>query len=259
LIPGIFVTGTGTDVGKTVVTAGVLRLLRRHGEAAMAMKPVQTGCEADSQGRMRAPDLDFVLRAAGLTGDVDEETRTHLAPYCFAPACSPHLAARMAGLRIELDKILASAQWLAARYPSLVVEGAGGLMVPLNENQSMLDLACSLRMPVLLVGHSGLGTINHVLLSLEALHRRGCAVLGVVLNDTHPVEARDSYIHEDNVHAIECFGKINVTRIPFLRHAPGAPLNMEVLNMEALNMEALDASLEQCGFLREHRAGVAGL
>ena len=251
MIPGIFVAGTGTDVGKTVIAAGVLRLMRRHGELAMPMKPVQTGCEVDSQGRMRAPDIDFVLRAAvpDVAADLDEETLDHLVPYRFAPACSPHLAARMAGMRIELDKILASAQWLASRYQRLVVEGAGGLMVPLNESQSMLDLIRALRMPVLLVGHSGLGTINHVLLSLEALRRQGCAVLGVVLNDTHPVEARDTYIHEDNVHAIESFGKVKVTRIPFLRTAPEA----------SLEMERLDAGLEPCGFLREHRAGVAGI
>ena len=249
MIPGIFVAGTGTDVGKTVVAAGVLRLLRKHGESAIAMKPVQTGCAVDSRGWMRAPDIDFVLRAAELSGKVDEESLAYLSPYRFAPACSPHLAARMTGQRIELDKILASAQWLASRYQRLVVEGAGGLMVPLNESQSMLDLIWALRMPVLLVGHSGLGTINHVLLSLEALRRQGCAVLGVVLNDTHPVEARDSYIHEDNVHAIESFGKVKVTRIPFLRTAPEA----------SLELERLDAGLELCGFLREHRAGVAGI
>jgi len=180
LNPGIFVAGTGTDVGKTVVTAGVLRFLRRHGEAAMAMKPVQTGCESGPQGRMRAPDIDFVLHAAGLTAD--EETLTHLAPYCFAPACSPHLAARLAGQRIEMETIAASAQWLAERYPRLVVEGAGGVLVPLNETQIILSIAWELGLPVLLVGHSGLGAINHVLLSLEAIRRRGCEVLGVVLN-----------------------------------------------------------------------------
>jgi dethiobiotin synthase len=237
LISGIFVAGSGTDVGKTVVTAGVLRFLRRHGEAAMAMKPVQTGCDVATDGRMFAPDIEFVLRAAGL--EVDEETRGHLAPYRFAPACSPHLAARLAGERIELETILTSAHWLSERYRHLVVEGAGGVLVPLNETQTMLSIACELRMPVLLVGHSGLGTINHVLLSLEAIRRRGCEVLGVVLNDTQPVSAQDSYIHEDNVASIRSLGKVPVTRIPHLRSAPEAPLEME----------RLDAVFEQCEFL----------
>jgi dethiobiotin synthetase len=272
LIPGIFIAGTGTDVGKTMVTAGVLRWLRRRGfaelpglaelpkltrsaaaagsvdtGAAMAMKPVQTGCEVDREGRMRAPDIDFVLRAAGVA--VDEETLSHLAPYRFAPACSPHLAARMAGQRIEMDAILASARWLAARYRQLVVEGAGGVMVPLNESQTMLDLAWEMRMPVLLVGHSGLGTINHVLLSLEAIRRRGCEVLGVILNDTQPVAEAERYIAEDNVRTIECLGKVGVVRTPYLRmHLREAP---QPSAEEPLQMAALDAILAGCDFLRE--------
>jgi len=264
LIPGIFIAGTGTDVGKTVITAGVLRFLRRHAvveqkasagsavpvgavaaaekSAAMVMKPVQTGCEAGAGvGRMRAPDIDFVLRAAGL--DVDEETMAHMAPYCFAPACSPHLAARMTGQRIEMDRILASAQWLAERYRWLVVEGAGGVLAPLNESQNMLTVACEMQMPVLLVGQSGLGTINHVLLSLEAMRRRGCQVLGVILNDVQPVAERDSYIHQDNVCAVHSFGKVAVTRIPHLSAAPGAPPEMS----------RLDAALDECEFLGEYR------
>jgi dethiobiotin synthase len=240
LIPGIFVAGTGTDVGKTVVTAGVLRWLRRtlrgHSFAGMVMKPVQTGCKVDADGRMIAPDIDFVLRAANVT--VDQETLAHLSPYLFGPACSPHLAARMAGRRIEIARILASAQWLASRYQRLVVESAGGVAVPLNECQTMLDLAWELGMPVLLVGHSGLGTINHVLLSLEAIRRRGCTLLGVILNDIHPVSGSDSYIHEDNVRTIESFGKVRaVTRIPYLGEPP--------------EMGQLDSSLRDCEFLKE--------
>jgi dethiobiotin synthase len=240
VIPGIFIAGAGTDVGKTVVTAGVLRLLLRHGSAAapaMVMKPVQTGCSADDAGRLRAPDVEFVLRAAGI--DVDEETRAHLAPYCFEPACSPYLAARMAGQRIEMEEILAGARWLAARYRRLVVEGAGGVLVPLNESEIMLSIAWEMRMPVLLVGQSGLGTINQVLLSLEAIRRRGCEVLGVVLSDTQPVAERDSYIHQDNVSAVASLGQVAVARIPYLGAPPG--------------LERLDASLEQCEFLREYR------
>lgn len=242
MIPGIFVAGTGTDVGKTVVTAGVLRWLRRplrgHRSAGMVMKPVQTGCEVDADGRMIAPDIDFVLRAANVT--VDQETLAHLSPYLFGPSCSPHLAARMAGRRIEIARILASAQWLASRYQRLVVESAGGVAVPINECQTMLDLAWELGMPVLLVGHSGLGTINHVLLSLEAIRRRGCTLLGVILNDVRPVSEADSYIHDDNVRTIESFGKVRaVTRIPYLGQPP--------------EMGPLDCSLRDCEFLKECR------
>ncbi len=245
MIPGIFITGTGTDVGKTVVTAGVLRWLRGHSpaadsSAAMVMKPVQTGCQLCADGRMIVPDIDFVLRAANVA--VDEETLSHLSPYRFEPACSPHLAARMAGTRIEIDRILASAEWLASRYQRVVVEGAGGLAVPLNERQTMLELAWEMGMPVLLVGHSGLGTINHVLLSLEAIRRRGCKVLGVILNDIRPVPGADEYIHEDNVRSIESFGKVRVTRIPYLSGPSG----------ELPEIGRLDASFEHCDFLKEY-------
>ena len=241
-IPGVFITGTGTDVGKTVVTAGILRWLRRHTSAGMVMKPVQTGCTRSDNGRMSAPDIDFVLRAANIA--VSEETHPHLAPYRFEPACSPHLAAQLAGQRIEIGRILESARWLASRHRQLVVEGAGGVAVPLNESQTMLDLAWEMHMPVLLVGHSGLGTINHVLLSLEAIRRRGCRVLGVILNDIRPVAEGERYIHDDNVRAIERFGQIAVARIP---HLP----QLSQLSVGMPEMDALDHSLNDCEFLKE--------
>jgi dethiobiotin synthetase len=262
---GIFVAGTGTDVGKTMVTAGLLRWLRRRiadPDSAMVMKPVQTGCKPceraspqlpsegrDGPPRLRAPDVDFVLRAAGL--EVDEQTFAHVAPYCFQPACSPHLAARLAGQRIEMERILQSARWLAARYRRLVVEGAGGLLVPVNDTQTMLCVAWQMRLPVLLVGPSGLGTINHTLLSLEALRRRGCPVLGVMLNDVQAVDEAQSYIHEDNVRTIEHYGEVPVRRIPYLRIAGGDPQPARPGSWATDNWSVLDAILDDCEFLKE--------
>jgi dethiobiotin synthase len=242
LIPGVFVTGTGTDVGKTIVTAGLLRYLRSQGSvnpmisSPMVMKPVQTGCRLSSGGRLIAPDVEFVLRTAGLRAA--EDMLPHLAPYRFQPACSPHLAARLAGRTIELAPILNAFRQLASRYRPLVVEGAGGLLVPLNDSQTMLDLACELRLPVLLVGHSGLGAINHTLLSLEALRRRACPLLGVLLNDVNPVADADAYIHDDNLRTIAAFGRIPaIARLPYLGEPP--------------DLAALDAALGACDFLKE--------
>jgi dethiobiotin synthetase len=234
MIPGIFITGTGTGVGKTVTTAGVLRWLRKRSINAIAMKPVQTGAVTASDGRMLAPDAEFALRAASL--DVDAATWAHISPYLFPPACSPHLAARLTGRPITIANIMQSAHWLAARHDLLVVEGAGGLMAPLNEDQTMLDLAGALAMPVLLVGPSGLGVINHVLLSLEALRQRSREVMGVILNDAQPVPESERYICEDNVRTIEWFGHIRVlARVPYLGHHP--------------DLSQLDASLAHCNFL----------
>ena len=237
MISGIFVTGTGTDVGKTVVTTGVLRCLRKRTDA-IVMKPAQTGARARGDGRMFAPDVEFVLRACGLS--VDEETLAHASPYLFAPACSPHLAARLVGRAIGIDTILASAHWLARRHRPLVVEGAGGVLVPLSDEQSMLDLICALELPVLLVGNSGLGGINHVLLSLQVLRQRNCRIIGVVLNATCAVPDDEIYIHEDNARMIARLGKVAVAHVPYLGDSPC--------------MERLDVALENSNLLHEFLA-----
>jgi dethiobiotin synthase len=212
---GLFIAGTGTSVGKTLVAAGLLRRLRARGVDAVPMKPVQTGALRRADGSWLAPDLELALSAAGLT--VDAETRAHLSPFCYAPACSPHLAARIEGRPIELDRIAASAQWLAQRHGALVVEAAGGVLVPLGEGALMVDLMARLALPVVLVSPSGLGALNHALLSLEALRARGLAVLGVVLCDTAPASAEDRYIREDNGRAIAEIGRTRVlARVPYL-------------------------------------------
>jgi dethiobiotin synthetase len=241
---GIFITGTGTGVGKTIVTAGVLRQLIADGANAMVMKPVQTGVAPDALLTAPASDVAFVLRAANLRiSTATADILAHVVPYAFPPACSPHLAARMAGVSIEIPKIMSDAQWLLERYQFLVAESAGGLMVPLNDRETMLDLATALGWPVLLVGHSGLGTINHVLLSLDVLRRRNLPVLGVVLSDTHPVVKSERFIRDDNVQAVEAFGCVRVlARVPYL----GAPPNLA----------RLDRSLANCDFSEELQRGL---
>jgi dethiobiotin synthetase len=233
MIPGIFITATGTDVGKTMMAAGILRRLRRTGENAMVMKPVQTGGAPDASGRLSAPDISTVLRMAEVA--VDDETLRLLSPCVYAPACSPHLAARLAGRPVSLDAIAAAARHLSTRYPFLVVEGAGGVMAPLNETETMLDLAASLAMPAVLVSHGGLGAINHVLLSLAALRSRSLPILGVILNETQPVAEAAHFIHDDNACAIEALGHVRVlARVPWLGMPP--------------DLLRLDAALATCDF-----------
>jgi len=230
---GIFITGTGTDVGKTMMAAGILRRLRHAGKNAMVMKPVQTGGVPDASGHLSAPDIDAVLRAAETA--VDAATRLLLSPYVYAPACSPHLAGRLAGRPVCIETIAATAKQLLARYPFLVVEGAGGVMAPLNETETMLDLSAKLALPVVLVSHGGLGAINHVLLSLDALRSRNLPIVGVILNETQPVTEAARFIHDDNARAIEAFGRIRVlARVPWL----GAPPDFS----------RLDAALAACDF-----------
>jgi dethiobiotin synthetase len=202
---GIFVTGTDTGVGKTVVAASLLSRFRAGGVDAVPMKPVQTGCRL-SQGRQVAPDLAFCLKAVRL--NPGRRDMADMAPYCFCPACSPHLAAKEAGDRISLQVIDRAFRRLSRAHDVVVVEGAGGVLVPLNDRQTMLDLMIRLRLPILLVARPGLGTLNHTLLSLQTLHGAGLTVLGVILNQATP--GRWGRIEDDNVRTIERFGGVKV-------------------------------------------------
>ncbi len=202
---GIFVTGTDTGVGKTVVASSLVSRFRAGGVDAVPMKPVQTGCRL-AQGRPMAPDLAFCLNAAGLKPG--RRDMADMAPYRLAPACSPHLAAKEAGVRVSLPVIERAFRRLSRAHEVVVVEGAGGVLVPLNDRNTMLDLMIRLGLPVLLVARPGLGTLNHTLLSLQALHGAGLTVLGVILNQATP--GRWGRIEDDNVRTIERLGGVKV-------------------------------------------------
>ncbi len=199
---GVVVTGTGTDVGKTIVTGALLRKLRAEGIDAVSMKPVQTGAPAGSA----APDLRAHWDAAGI--EPGDEDGALMAPYIYEPACSPHLAARLADRAIDIDRIVTCAGRLLARHEALIVEGAGGVLVPLDDIHTNLDLMVALAMPAIVVAHRGLGTINHTLLTVRALRGAGVRVLGVVFNETRDVP-RD-FVTEDNPRAVEAFGDIAI-------------------------------------------------
>ncbi len=202
---GVFITGTDTGVGKTLVAAGLLKALRGTGLDAVPMKPVQTGCER-RQGSWVAPDLELSLKTAGLAPSPAEIAL--MAPYCFHPACSPHLAARLAGRKISLLIIRRAFRQLRGAHDVVVVEGAGGVLVPLDGQRTMVDMMKSLGLPVVLVARSGLGTINHTLLSIRTLRQAGLTVKAVVLNQTSP--GRQGAIERDNRKVIERMGAVPV-------------------------------------------------
>lgn len=194
----LVVIGTGTGVGKTVASSV---LLARYGRSLRLgyWKPIQTGAAEERDSR-------FVKRCCGHLVDVLDEV------YLFDPPLSPHLAARLAGVRIEPERILGALVAHAGEDPerSLVIEGAGGLLVPLTDQGYLLaDLLRDLHLPSLLVARSELGTINHTLLTLEALRSRGIEFAGVVLAGPKNPENRA---------AIERFGKAEViAEIPQIR------------------------------------------
>lgn len=204
---GLFITGSDTGTGKTLVTAGIVRWLRKRGIDAVPMKPVQTGGVAKG-GRLTAPDLEFSLSASGIELSGDELPL--MAPYVYEPACSPHLAGRMARRYPDPRRIRECADMLLQSHRVVVAEGCGGVMAPLNEDLTMLDLMRTLGYPVVLVSRSGLGTINHTLLSVHALRSPGVNLLGVVFNHVDPPRPDDRYIEEDNPKAVADFGGVPV-------------------------------------------------
>lgn len=186
---GLFIAGTDTGSGKTVVAAALLLAARNAGLDAVPMKPVQTGCT----GRpLRAPDLEFCLRMARLNPAGRE--RDMMCPARYRPACSPHLAAERSGRPIRVPRLLRAWRQLRARHARVLAEGAGGLFVPLNRRMTMIGLAARFGAPILLVARNRLGALNHTLLSLEALRNRGLPTAGYVLVDdpAAPRAIRDS-------------------------------------------------------------------
>ncbi|MDR3566819.1 MAG: adenosylmethionine--8-amino-7-oxononanoate transaminase [Syntrophobacteraceae bacterium] len=178
---GFFITGTDTDAGKTVSAAAVLVSLRTSGIDAVPMKPVQTG-GVFSKDRLHSPDIDFCLRMAALSPDPEEIC--DMVPYIYRQACSPHLAAAKEGREISISRIVEAFGNLKKRHECVVVEGAGGLLAPIGEDTTMVDLMAALGLPVILVARPGLGTINHTMLSVRELKRSGLHLHGIVFCET---------------------------------------------------------------------------
>jgi dethiobiotin synthetase len=151
----------------------------------------------------------------------------------FEPPCSPHLAAWLAGRPIDLARIGAAAARLCALHGAVVVEGAGGVLVPLGPTTTVLDLAATLGLPAVVVARAGLGTLNHVLLTLDALRRGGVRVAGVVLNDTDPPVDASRWLRDDNARSIEERGARLLARVPFCAGDPGAALDAALGGIDA--------------------------
>lgn len=176
----VFVTGTDTGVGKTQVAAGLLRLLRRQGKSVVGYKPVASGCEATPEGLRNE---DAVLLQAESAPSPRYEL---INPYAFAPPIAPHLAAARSGVVIDIAHLTACFHHLAGLAEHVVVEGAGGWLVPLSGAATMADLCAALKLPVILVVGIRLGCLNHALLTAEAIAARGLRLDGWVANRVDP-------------------------------------------------------------------------
>ena len=207
---GVFVTGTGTEVGKSVVAAAICAALGARGERVAAFKPVVTGLH-DEPGQF-GRDHELLASAAN-AGQAPED----VAPYRFGHPVSPHLAAELAGEVIEPSELVAAARNAAAggasteRDRMLVCEGVGGLMVPITPGYLIRDLAVDLGLPVVITARTGLGTINHTLLTIDAARAAGLRVSAVVMT---PWPGGPSAVERSNREAIERLGGVQVSGLP---------------------------------------------
>lgn len=198
---GIFVTGTGTEVGKTVVAATIARTLAGEGQRVAVFKPAVTGLDEGVE-----TDHELLRRASG-SAQSDEE----IAPYRYGPPASPHLAASLAGEEIDPERLRRTAATAVEDADAIVCEGVGGLLVPLSPTYLVRDLAADLGYPLIVVAGPGLGTINHTLLTVEAARAAGLEVAAVVLN---PWPDAPSEIERSNRETIASLGEVPVHTLP---------------------------------------------
>jgi dethiobiotin synthetase len=189
---GLFVTGTDTGVGKTLASCALLRLLRARGLRALGMKPVAAGVEMTAEGPVN-DDVIALRRASSWPAPLREVN-----PYCFDPPIAPHLAAKEAGVSIDLDRIVGAFEALRAAADRVVVEGVGGFLVPLSEREDAGDMAAALALPVVLVVGMRLGCLNHALLTQQAIAARSLKLAGWIANSIDPNMAR----FDENVQAL---------------------------------------------------------
>ncbi len=211
---GLFVTGTGTEVGKTVVAAAIAHTARAEGSRVAVFKPAVSGLDdyrlAPEVWESAAELPDHVLlRLAARSSQGDEE----IAPYRYGPPVSPHLAAELDGESIDPDRLRGGALEATEDADLLVCEGVGGFLVPLTTDYLVRNLAEDLALPVVIVASPGLGTINHTLLTIQAVRAAGLALAAVVLT---PWPEEPSAMERSNLETIEDLGSVEVETLPRL-------------------------------------------
>jgi len=221
-VRGLFVTGTDTGVGKTVVGAALCAALRSRGQRVAAFKPVVTGLDDLGPGELADHEL-----LAQCTGQADAA----VTPTTFGPALSPHLAAQMAGTPLDPAALVSYARAAGAGADVLIAEGVGGLLVPLSGAYLVRDLACELGLPVVIAARPGLGTINHTLLTGEAARAAGLDVRAVVVT---PWPAAPSAMELSNAETIAALAGVEVSFLP----------HVDALDPRSLALAAADLPVE---------------
>lgn len=204
-----WVAGTDTGVGKTAVTGLFLRYFQALGKRVVPYKPVQTGAGTVDSAENFDSDTAFYQSVSAVALPAED-----LNTYSFKEPASPHYAAMMEGAEVDKEKILRHLTGLQTKYECVICEGAGGLYVPVAENYHILDLIEESELPVVLTARTALGTINHTLLSLEALKNRNISVLGIVFN-----RFQGTPLEKDNIDTIRRWTKLPVLVIPEFKNS----------------------------------------
>jgi dethiobiotin synthetase len=197
---GVFITGTDTGVGKTFVAVKLIEAMKNKGLKVCPMKPVESGCRI-RKDRLIPEDTVKMLKASGLKESIDVVN-----PYRLRHPLAPSIAAEIEGVRINKKKIFLAYNRLLSKYDVTIVEGAGGIMVPIYKNYLFLNLVEELNLPVVIVSRPSLGTINHTLLTIEALKNKKLNILGVIIN--YSARIKKGLPERTNPEVIEKLGRV---------------------------------------------------
>jgi len=240
---GIFVTGTDTEVGKTIVTACLVSLLSNKGLDVGVMKPIETGCPKRN-GRLIPRDATFLKAVSRSKDDL-----SLINPYRFSKPLAPFIAAQIDRKEIKMGKISSAYKKLRERHDILFVEGAGGLLVPLARKLTNLDLILELNIPTIVVVGSKLGAVNHTLLTLNWARENGVKILGLLINQPSPISSsRKRLVEKTNPGLIRSFTEVPVFgKVPYIPliskpHLSSKPALTNILEA-AIDLEKLKAQI----------------
>ncbi|MFZ4378798.1 MAG: dethiobiotin synthase [Polynucleobacter sp.] len=225
LAKGYFVTGTDTEVGKTLVSGALILKLRAEGMNALGFKPVAAGCYQDAQGQRLNEDVETLRLASSL-----EFGKLELCPYLLDMAVAPHLAAEKIHQRLDLDTIIEAYGRVSRHGDAVIVEGAGGFLIPLNAQEGLDDLAQSLDLPIIIVVGMKLGCINHALLTYEAIQSRHLKIAGWIANTL----STEMPLLKENIQTLS-----SKMPIPFLGCIPCLPESLKKPDNAPYSIEAL--------------------
>jgi len=238
---GFFITGTDTEVGKTLVSGALILKLNAAGIRTVGFKPVVAGTYLSEDGRPLNEDLETLRIASGLS--LDEPDSQSLSPYVLEKPAAPHLVAQTEGVELSGDIILQSFQDVSTRYEAVIVEGAGGFLVPLNEQEDLGDIAQSINLPVILVVGMRLGCINHALLTYEAILARRLTIAGWIANTL----SDEMPLLSENIQTLK-----NRIQAPYLGFIPALDADLQKYDSAPYSLAALQFAAEHISIPESH-------